>query len=153
MIIEKSAKEFCCEDISKIYGYAEAVADKENVWSCHHCLGLVWSREQLIEMGLYYNQPADRLMFVTKSEHAKLHYITRNPSPKGIKHKKHKVSPNVQKSVIQYTKDGVFVAEYPSLIEAQRQTGFDDGYIGACCNGKCKYAYGYIWTHKTIKDK
>ena len=26
-------------------------------------------------MGLYYNQPADRLMFVTPSEHFKLHYL------------------------------------------------------------------------------
>lgn len=64
---------YCCEDISKIYGYKEAIADKENYWDCHHCLGLVWSKEQLIEMGLYYNQPADRLMFVTKSQHHKLH--------------------------------------------------------------------------------
>lgn len=76
MINEKYARRFCCEDISKIYGYKEAVADKEKMWDIHHCLGLVWSREQLIEMGLYYNQPAERLMFVTRSQHKKLHFIS-----------------------------------------------------------------------------
>lgn len=74
MINEKYAKKYCCEDVSKIYGYSEAVADKENMWDIHHCLGLVWSKEQLIEMGLYYNQPAERLMFITRSEHKQLHF-------------------------------------------------------------------------------
>lgn len=75
-MIGDKAQSYCCEDISKIYGYKEAIADKENYWDCHHCLGLVWTKEQLIEMGLYYNQPADRLMFVTRSQHKKLHFIT-----------------------------------------------------------------------------
>lgn len=78
MINEKSVQQYCCEDISKIYGYKEAIADKEKMWECHHCLGLVYSIDELIEMGLYYNQPAERLMFVTTSEHKKLHLIT-NP--------------------------------------------------------------------------
>lgn len=77
MINEKHAKLYCCEDISKIYGYKEAVADKEKMWNIHHCLGLVWTVEQLIEMGLYYKQPAEYLMFVTPSDHTKLHYITK----------------------------------------------------------------------------
>lgn len=73
MINEEQAKRFCCEDIRKIYGYKEAVADKEKMWLLHHCLGLVWTRKELIEMGLYYNQPAERLMFVTRSHHTSLH--------------------------------------------------------------------------------
>jgi len=78
-MIKNISKRYCCEDISKIYGYKEAMADKENYWHCHHCLGLVWTKKQLIEMGLYYKQPAEYLMFVTPSEHFKLHYITRPP--------------------------------------------------------------------------
>lgn len=74
MINEKWVKQYCCEDISKIYGYKEAVEDKTKRWELHHCLGLAWTKEQLIEMGLYYNQPADRLMFVTPSEHKNLHF-------------------------------------------------------------------------------
>lgn len=75
MISKIRVKQFCCEDPSKIYGYNEAIADKDKIWHLHHCLGLVWSKEKLIEMGLYYNQPAERLMFVTPSEHLKLHYL------------------------------------------------------------------------------
>lgn len=73
MINEKWVQQYCCEDISKIYGYKEAVNDKSQTYVIHHCLGLVWSKEQLIEMGLYYNQPADRLMLLTYKTHANLH--------------------------------------------------------------------------------
>ena len=73
MINENNAKLFCCEDISKIYGYAEAVADKTQVWDCHHCLGLVYSIKELQKQGLYYNQPAEYLMFVTHKDHLMLH--------------------------------------------------------------------------------
>ena len=34
---------------------------------------------------------------------------------------------------------------YPSVKEVQRQFGFHNGYIGYCCNGKFKQAYGYHW--------
>lgn len=51
------------------------------------------------------------------------------------------------KRVYQYTKDGSFVRSYPSQMEAERQTGYDDGYISNCCNGKRKSAYGYRWSY------
>ena len=75
MINVHNAKMFCCEDISLIYGYDEAIADKENMWDIHHTLGLVYSVKELIEKGLYYKQPAEYLMFVTKSQHKILHNI------------------------------------------------------------------------------
>ena len=50
------------------------------------------------------------------------------------------------KPVLQYTKDGQFVAKYPSLSEVGRQLGYDIGHISECCNGKLKSAYGYIWS-------
>lgn len=52
------------------------------------------------------------------------------------------------KTVYQYTLDGVLVAEYPSIMEAQRQLGFNQGYICNCCNGRFNKAYGYIWKYK-----
>jgi len=54
----------------------------------------------------------------------------------------------MSKPVYQYTKDGKFVAEYSSASEVERQLGFDQGSISACCNGKRKSAYGYIWRFK-----
>ena len=52
------------------------------------------------------------------------------------------------KPVIQYTKNGQFIAEYPSISEAERQTGIDDAHISACCKGKkYKSAGGYKWMY------
>lgn len=52
------------------------------------------------------------------------------------------------KSVIQFTIDGVKVAEYKSAMDAERQTGFPHQNIGKCCLGKYQKAYGYIWRYK-----
>ena len=52
------------------------------------------------------------------------------------------------KPVKQFTKDGVFIKEYPSMHEVERQTGFYYSHIGKCCKGRYKQAYGYIWRYK-----
>ena len=36
---------------------------------------------------------------------------------------------------------------WQSACEARRQTGFDQGYVGAVARGKFKQAYGYIWKY------
>lgn len=52
------------------------------------------------------------------------------------------------KSIIQYSKDGEFIAEYNSVMEASRQIGCDNSSISKCCNGKRKTAGGFIWKYK-----
>jgi hypothetical protein len=52
------------------------------------------------------------------------------------------------KSVLQYTLDMVFVAEYKSLHKASKTTGISVGHICHCCLGKRKSAGGYIWIYK-----
>ena len=51
------------------------------------------------------------------------------------------------KPVGQYTRDGDLVKVWPSVIEAQRQTGFNKGNISQAANGKIKQAYGFIWKY------
>ena len=51
------------------------------------------------------------------------------------------------KKVKQFTKDGVFIKEYPSIMEAERQTGFNHSGILSCCIGRYKQAYNYIWRY------
>ena len=51
------------------------------------------------------------------------------------------------KPVGQYTLDGDLVKVWPSVIEAQRQTGFGKGNISLAANGKFKQAYGFIWKY------
>lgn len=52
------------------------------------------------------------------------------------------------KSVFQYTKDNKFIAEYVSLIDAEKQTKIHRGNIRLCCQHKRKSAGGYIWKYK-----
>lgn len=77
MINEKQIRKYCCGDISKIDNYECAIKDKIQVWDCHHKKeienGLVVSVEELVRNGLYYSRPPDELMFLTKSQHSKLH--------------------------------------------------------------------------------
>ena len=55
-----------------------------------------------------------------------------------------------QTPVLQYSKSGEFIAEYPSIKEAERQTGCYKSHICACCKGKYKSAGGFIWKYKEI---
>lgn len=86
MIGQRSrVKRFCCEDISLIENYEIAINDAENSYHCHHRLEThnadgtkkekeeQLSIERLIEMGLYYGRPASELIFLTPSEHSKVH--------------------------------------------------------------------------------
>ena len=109
---------------------------------------------------------ASNLQWLTKSEHQKLHSesdITHlrksdehklnlsaalkgennpmygKPKPEG--------SGTPPKQVIQFTKDGVFVAKYQSMMDAARQTKVNNRSICACCNGKRNSAGGYKWRY------
>ena len=42
---------------------------------------------------------------------------------------------------------GELLATFPSLAEAERVTGIDDGNISQCCLGKLKSAGGYVWKY------
>lgn len=66
-------------ELEKIENYDKAVADETQLWDCHHRLELTLdgefahSQEDLIRMGMYYNRPYFELIFLTHSEHSKLH--------------------------------------------------------------------------------
>lgn len=51
------------------------------------------------------------------------------------------------KPVLQFTMDGEFVKEWPSVHECGRN-GFDGSTVSDCCRGKCKTYKGYIWKYK-----
>ena len=52
------------------------------------------------------------------------------------------------KAVVQYTKEGEFVAEYESALIAKEKTGINNRHIGNCCRGKRKSAGGFKWAFK-----
>lgn len=83
---------YCCEDISRIENYELAKRDNFRGWVIHHRLELVETgavvdstRQDLKARGIYYNRPASELIYLTKSEHQKLHH-TGKPGPNRGKH-------------------------------------------------------------------
>ena len=53
-----------------------------------------------------------------------------------------------QKPVIQLTKWGEFVADYPSAAQASRKNRIDHTSIVNCCKSKQHTAGGYLWKYK-----
>ena len=76
MINEARLRKYCCDNISLIENYNEAVNDTTQMWQCHHKLEIKLHKtsQELIEMGLYYNRPASELIILTEKNHKSLHY-------------------------------------------------------------------------------
>ena len=55
----------------------------------------------------------------------------------------------IQKVVLQIDKNtNVVINIFPSMKEAERQTGYNHGHICNCCKGKLKTTGGYKWSYK-----
>ena len=52
------------------------------------------------------------------------------------------------KPVIQYTKTGEFIKEWKSTKDVERNLRYGHSQISACCLGKYKSAYGFVWRYK-----
>lgn len=75
MINIKLAKSYCYEDISLIENYDKAIKDDTQTWICHHKVGAIMNcgKDALIAQGCYTDRPAHDLIFVTRSEHNRIH--------------------------------------------------------------------------------
>lgn len=71
-----------CEEYWLIENYEKAVNDKTQVWECHHRLEIqddkILSYKELMDSGLYWHRNPEELIFLTKSEHSKLHKSKEN---------------------------------------------------------------------------
>ena len=77
------SKRFCKEP-EKIENYEKAKADDFKNWECHHRLETHNSdgerrlvditRKELMALDMYYNRPAEELIFLKHSEHQFLHH-------------------------------------------------------------------------------
>ena len=72
-----------CKDYENIENYQKAKADNFKGWNCHHRLETHTSEgerrlvditaDELKTLNMYYNRPADELIFLTIYEHSRLH--------------------------------------------------------------------------------
>lgn len=65
-----------CEDYHLIENYEKAVADETQMWECHHRAETDenLTMEQLIKQSRYFDCKPKELIFLTMSEHSRLHY-------------------------------------------------------------------------------
>ena len=166
MISERYAKSYCSEDISLIENYHQAISDEERMWEIHHrreCDSegrTLFTKKQLIEMNLYVKRPASELIFVTRSMHWKLHREQREKGGKiggkitgkilgkkygAINGKKGAIKQSLP--ILQLSKDGTFVKEWPSACEAQRHLGISQSHICHCLKGRLKSTGGFVWRY------
>lgn len=85
-----------CRQPELIENYSKAIADNSEIWACHHRLETHNSDgerrlvdilgTELISLGLYYDRPPEELIFLTQSEHVRLHRIGK---PGAMKDKHH----------------------------------------------------------------
>ena len=99
-------------------------------------------------MNLYFKRPAAELMFVTKSMHKKLHreqmenfWKLGGKKTGAINGKKCSLP------ILQFTKSGELVKEWPSVNEAYRQLGIPQSNICHCLKGRYKSAGGFVWRY------
>ena len=84
MISESQSRKFCRDDISKIENYDLAIADKTQTWDLHHRLELTLDGEfaltaaQLKMHDMYYNRPYYELIFLTRSDHIRMHNLAQS---------------------------------------------------------------------------
>lgn len=82
---------FAPGELTKIENYSHAVADNFIGWAIHHRLELNDDgtvnkpRETLILENLYYCRPADELIFLTSSDHVKLHLKAKHSNKPPVK--------------------------------------------------------------------
>ena len=100
-----------------------------SVYSSHYCKHSEESKKRMSECKIGENNP---LFGKHLSE----------------EHKKKLSDSQPKKPVLQYSKTGEFIAEYQSIIDAERQTGCNNSHICDCCKGKYKSTGGYIWKYK-----
>ena len=65
---------------------------------------------------------------------------------------KMKNNPKKIKPIIGINKVSGLILEFPSLKEASRQTGINQGHICECCNGNRKSAGGFYWLYADEDD-
>lgn len=87
MICLTTVKSFCNGDIAMIENYDKAIADESQTWHCHHRMevqpdGTRLSKQWMVEHGIYYKVDPCMLLFLTESEHRKLHTTKRPLSEK-----------------------------------------------------------------------
>ena len=132
------------------YGYYQVVLCKNSIVKAYKVHRLVWSAfNGQIPENIQVNH-INEIKTDNRLENLNLMTCKENINwGTGIERSHNKqINGKCSKSVLQFTLDNILVKEYPSIKQAERETGFAFQNISACCKGKHKQAYGYKWRYK-----
>ena len=136
-----------CKTPELIEGYAEKIANPNVRYDCHHRLETHFSdgterpinsqitRNELKALGMYYNRPAEELVYLPQQEHMSLHGYKRIHT----ENEKQKISDGVMKRYVMCIETGEvhYISEW-------RRLGYGD---------TCKVARGLLPTCKGLHFK
>lgn len=77
-MINKNKTEGYCKDYTKIENYEKAIVDTTQTWHCHHRNERFYTKQELIDLGLYFDCPPCELIFLTVEEHGKQYHKGRS---------------------------------------------------------------------------
>ena len=103
--------------------------------------------EELCDKEIYYIKSHN-----TNNDKYGYNLSTGGDRPKFDKSVSERYSFTRSKRVLQFTKEGKFIAEYQNARIASEKYKVQDSLIYQCCKGKIKSACGYIWKYKTEYD-
>lgn len=155
-MISKEVKKYCREDISLIENYEEAVNSSEP-YECHHRYelndGMILTKNDLKNMGLYYKRPASELIFMKADEHQRMHHkgkLSYFHDHKFIfKGKDHKNARKVFQ-IDRITKSLIKV--WDCVAEAARHIKRHNQGILDCCHQKQTTCGGFRWCYPEDYD-
>lgn len=124
-----------CRHPELIENYDLAIADRTQIWDVHHRLEELYSQEELIERGEYYDVSPEDLIFLTKAEHHNMDSKCKRAS-EAQKNRK-----DLSKKVLCVETGEIF----DSTMDAERKTGIRHDKVSSVCHGKSKSAGGYHW--------
>ena len=139
-----------CKDYENIENYEKAKADNFKCWCCHHRLETYTSygerrlvditKKELKALGMYWHRPAEELIFMTTSEHSRLHM-------KGNQHSKGKKKSEETKNKLREAHKGKHLSEETKnkIAEASKGKKFSEEHrnnLSIALNGKMK---GMCW--------
>lgn len=107
--------------VEKTLGFKASNIGKVCLGKCLTAYGFIWK---------FYNNSKDNIV-PQKSKRGR-------QSKKGIN----------AKVILQYSKDGVFIKEFSSIVSVEIELGIEHTNISACAKGNRKTAGGYIWKYK-----
>lgn len=82
-----------------------------------------------------------------KARHIKIDYSKPIFKENAVKNGK-----KTSRAIVQFTKDGVFVARYDSAKEAMRKLGVKNAHITEVAKGKRPSANGFVWRYERSED-